>query len=318
MTTQQKEIKTFTPVSREVIRSMKGLITPDSNFYKVDFDIINPDTIFNERTEYGDIEAFGDELHENGMHNPIIGTFVEKKDGPVMFDMSDGFRRHASLAYNISIGREVGQVLVQNRKMSLEDRYVLMWGTQNHTKQLTPLEASNNLRKLLHFLKVDEISKRICKSTTYINDMLELSRQTQSVKDAVKNKQTTATAVNIVSKKFGADAASKLVKESIDKNEKFSVKKALAIVDDKPSAIQTELSELSAKLNDTAPAAEKPKQTAPKVNMPYPFKDKPEKEGSKFTSIFYTEFCTKYCPSIGNEKAVDIFNFFRNELETEE
>ena len=224
--TTQKEIEIYAPVNRDTIRSMKGLVTPDSNFYKVDFELINPDTIFNERDDYGNIGEFADDIYENGLLQPLIGTFVDR-NGTTMFDLSDGFRRYAAIVYNKEKGREVGQILVQNKKMSLEERYITMFATQHHSMKLSPLATSNLLRKLVNLgVKVEVICKRISKSTTYVNDMLELSLQTQYVKDAVNSGQTTPTAVNIISKKLGPDKTKKLVEESISKNEKFTVEKA--------------------------------------------------------------------------------------------
>ena len=225
----QKSEPELIPANRNAIRSQEGILQ-ESNTYKVQFKLIRANLNFNARDSYEGIEELADNIAENGLLTPLLGVFV-LVDGVSMFDLTDGFRRYKAIELLVKRGIEVGDIQCRLKPMSIEERLVSMFVTQNNEK-LKDVEIANIFKRLVNLgVKPKDISKKISKSITYVNDMLTLSEQTTSVKEAVASKQASATAVIATAKVIGPDATKKKVEESISKNEKFTVEKAKDVVE---------------------------------------------------------------------------------------
>ena len=223
----QKSEPELIPANRNAIRSQEGILQ-ESNTYKVQFKLIRANLNFNARDSYEGIEELADNIAENGLLTPLLGVFVVV-DGVSMFDLTDGFRRYKAIELLVKRGTEVGDIQCRLKPMSIEERLVSMFVTQNNEK-LKDVEIANIFKRLVNLgVKPKDISKKISKSITYVNDMLTLSEQTTSVKEAVSSKQASATAVIATAKVIGPDATKKKVEESISKNEKFTVEKAKVV-----------------------------------------------------------------------------------------
>lgn len=227
--------KALIPAGRADIRATEG-ITREDYTYKVDFKLINPDTVFNERIDYGDdLEEFAKNIHENGLLQPLLGIFVKKPNGSLLFDLTDGFRRYAAYKLLRKQGKDIGEILCRIKVMSLEDRLLTMFSTQHFSKPLTSIEVSNVFRKLINLGFTEEKIKEkigLHKSITYVKDMLILSQLPESVKEAITSKRTTATAAIAAAKSVGVDKTQELVSESTKNNKKFEVKDAKAVADE--------------------------------------------------------------------------------------
>jgi ParB/RepB/Spo0J family partition protein len=223
----QKSEPELIPANRNAIRSQEGILQ-ESNTYKVEYDLIIAEEDFNIRNEYTGIEELAESIRENGILVPLLGLFV-KKGNKTYFHVTEGHRRVRALALNKSLGYEVGEVPCRSHPMSLEQRIFSMIITQDNVK-LKDVELANSFRRLVNLgVKPTDIARKITKSITFVNDMLLLSDQTSSVKQAVASKQASATAVIATAKVIGPDATKKKVEESISKNEKFTVDKAKVV-----------------------------------------------------------------------------------------
>lgn len=334
------------PANRSAIRSQEGIIA-ESNTYKVQYHLINTRTKFNVREHYEGIEELGDNIHENGLLQPLLGEFVVGNDGITRFDLTDGFRRERALAYNKSIGREVGEIPCRLKQMNLEERYIAMFVTQDNAK-LRDVEISNLFRHLVNLgVKPADIAKKVSKSITYVNDMLILSGQTEAVKLAVNEGKAAATAVIKSSKVEGPDKVKELVTASIAKNEKFTVKKAEEAIEnvhvpqtklvyervlsipstldqmlilekellDKPDRKHHEvkfLNELQSAIK-IRQDAEKPIVVKKKEDAGFEDSIEAKLNGT----ILYSEFCGTFCEEIGTNNSVKIFNWFKLKLLSE-
>ena len=343
----QKNDSVVLPANRNAIRSQEGIVA-DSNTYKVQFNLIRANLDFNAREQYEGIEELADNIAEIGLLTPLLGIFVVV-NGVSMFDLTDGFRRYKAIELLVSKGIEVGEIPCRLKPMSIEDRLVSMFVTQDN-KKLTDVEIANIFRRLVNLgFKPQDIKKKVSKSITYVNDMLLLSEQTTSVKDAVASKKASATAVIAAAKEIGPDATKKKVDESIANNEKFTVEKA--------KDIKEEVNTI--KRNNTAKLEfESPKEFV----MPHTLEEmiiqrdrllKLDNRSHKqvkflnelidkikirediestttetvkkelnftdaFDTILWTKFCSTYCGYIGRETCEDIFSFFKIETANQE
>lgn len=348
----QKSEPELIPANRAAIRSQEGILQ-ESNTYKVQFKLIRANLSFNARDSYDGIEELADNIAENGLLTPLLGVFVVV-NGVSMFDLTDGFRRYKAIELLVSRGVEVGDIQCRLKPMSIEERLVSMFVTQNNEK-LKDVEIANIFKRLVNLgVKPKDISKKISKSITFVNDMLTLSEQTTSVKQAVASKQASATAVIATAKAIGPDATKKKVEESISKNEKFTVDKAKVVKAEieiskpklelsKPSEMEIPktlegmrivrdellaLKERSHKqvkfLNDLIAKIklreelEESKEIIEKSDF-IVSTQKPEisYEGM-FDTILWTKFCSQYCEKLGMDTCKEIFNLFKAELSSHE
>jgi len=353
--TQKNDSVEFLPANRNAIRSQEGIVA-DSNTYKVKFDLIRANLDFNAREQYEGIEELADNIAEIGLLSPLLGVFVIV-EGVTMFDLTDGFRRYKAIELLVSRGIEVGEIPCRLKPMSIEDRLVSMFVTQDN-KKLTDVEIANIFRRLVNLgFKPQDIKKKVSKSITYVNDMLLLSEQTTSVKEAVASKKASATAVIAAAKEIGPDATKKKVDESIANNEKFTVEKAKDIKEEVNTIKRINTAKLDfdeSKVDYVVPHTlvemrasrdrllkldnrshkqvkflneliDKIKIREDIENTPAQLKGSGagvKKEELNFTDAFdtilWTKFCSTYCGKIGKETCEDIFNFFKTETTNQE
>lgn len=337
MTTKQK---TLVPAGRSDIRATDG-ITREDYTYKVEFSLINPDTVFNERIEYGDdLEELAINIHENGLLQPLLGIFVKKPNGKVMFDLTDGFRRYAAYKLLAKKYGDVGEILCRVKTMSVEDRLLTMFSTQHFSKPLTNIEVSNVFRKLVNLgMKEEKIKERTGKSITYIRNMLVLSNATESVKEAIKSKKTTATAVVIATKAVGHDKTAALVEEANQHNKKFEVNDANDAADKQKAqgkieyervfqipdtiegmeAVEKEILDLPTRSNKQLKVL---KELQARLNLARERKtyqttttDRVLDRESPFNTILETKYKSTFCDQLEPGLCHEIYMFFKMEVE---
>ncbi len=337
------------PANRNAIRSQEGIVA-ESNTYKVAFNLIRANLKFNARDFYEGIEELAENIAEIGLLSPLLGVFVIV-DGVTMFDLTDGFRRYKAIELLVSRGVEVGEIQCRLKAMSIEERLVSMFVTQNNEK-LKDIEIANIFRRLVNLgVKPQDIKKKVGKSITYVNDMLTLSEQTTSVKEAVASKKASATAVIATAKELGPDGTKKKVDESIANNEKFTVVKAKEVKEEseikkqnssnklefsKPSELvmpktlegmkiyRDELLALKDRshkqikflneLIEKIKIREELENVVVPVNTPDHAYGGELNFSNKFDTILWTKFCSQYCEKIGMETCKDIFELFKKEL----
>lgn len=346
MTTPQNDSVEFLPANRNAIRSQEGIVA-DSNTYKVQFNLIRANLDFNAREQYEGIEELADNIAEIGLLTPLLGIFVVV-NGVSMFDLTDGFRRYKAIELLVSRGIEVGEIQCRLKPMSIEDRLVSMFVTQDN-KKLTDVEIANIFRRLVNLgFKPQDIKKKVSKSITYVNDMLLLSEQTTSVKEAVASKKASATAVIAAAKEIGPDATKKKVDESIANNEKFTVEKAKDIKEEstmkklnynkldfespKEFVMPHTLEEMTIqrdrllKLDNRSHKQVKfLNELIDKIKIREDIESTTTETVKKelnftdaFDTILWTKFCSTYCGKIGRETCEDIFSFFKIETANQE
>jgi ParB-like chromosome segregation protein Spo0J len=340
--TQKNDSVEFLPANRNAIRSQEGIVA-DSNTYKVQFNLIRANLNFNAREQYEGIEELADNIAEIGLLTPLLGIFVVV-DGVSMFDLTDGFRRYKAIELLVSKGVEVGEIPCRLKPMSIEDRLISMFVTQDN-KKLTDVEIANIFRRLVNLgFKPQDIKKKVSKSITYVNDMLLLSEQTTSVKEAVASKKASATAVIAAAKEIGPDATKKKVDESIANNEKFTVEKAKDIKEEVNTIKRINTSKLDfespkeyvmphtleemiiqrdrlLKLDNRSHKQVKfLNELIDKIKIREDLDSTTTRTVKKelnftdaFDTILWTKFCSIYCGKIGKETCEDIFNFFKTE-----
>ncbi len=336
-----KQAQSFIPASRDQIRALEGAKRQEKE-YNVDFSIIDANKAMNGREQYGNLQELAENIDENGLLQPLLGFFVTNDKGVVRFVLVDGFRRYYAIEILVKSGKEVGQIPCRIKVMSVEERLFTMFNTQNNLP-LSEIEISNVFRRLVNLgIDVKTIAQKVSKSTTFIQDMLVLSAQTESVKNAVTNKQTSATAVVNTAKKLGADKTKELVEKSINHNKKYTVRdsqeaietpkpepqikygktykeipktlQGMIIVRDELLALPERSKKQLHTLNELIPKI-KLREDAEKenvVNTPDPIEFK---EGIEFNTILYTEYCSTFCELIGMDNSIATFKWWKNKYE---
>lgn len=329
-------IENLIPASREQIRAMKGIIVSTDNGWKVAHSHIIGDPKLNKRIDYGDIPELAESILVNGILVPLKGSFVvdrTDKKGVVYFLLTDGFRRDRGITYLESLGKEVGLVPCQanDKSISNEDRIYQMFVTQDN-KKLTDLEIAEVFKELVNLgIPTKTIALRVAKTETYVKDMIELSKQTSHVKNAISKGQTTPTAVNKISKKLGPEAAQRAVYDAASMNRKLTV-------NDATEAVKDQTSKRSAIDYDTIPGDLEGMIKLREVLISLKTRTKDQlhtintldakikirqdalatsdvKEPSfpvEFDTKLETEFKSIFCPAIGMDLCGDIYTWFES------
>lgn len=156
----------------------------DEEIYKISLDkiVIRPE--FNKRSQdnYGDIEGLAKSILENGQTLP--GRVDVMADGT--FWLVDGHRRFEALKILVSQGHDpLFKAIVNAKKTTELERIVQMFTTQDN-KPLDPPEISELIRQIKNMgHNQATIAKMLGKSTAYVSQMLDFSREDVDIKAAV-------------------------------------------------------------------------------------------------------------------------------------
>lgn len=150
------------------------------------------------------IEWLAQSIAEEGVKNPLT-IFME--NGEVF--VADGHCRLAAALRAIANGASIETVpcIPEQRGTNDVDR-VLSQVIQNSGKPLTPLELGANFRKAMQLgAKIEEIAQRVCKSVSYVSQMIDFQGAPQEVHEMVRNGEVSATLAAKVHRERGTDAA---------------------------------------------------------------------------------------------------------------
>lgn len=151
---------------------------------KNDYMLVNPVNIVlagdNIREDMGDLEELANSIGEIGIQIPLKGKKVRGED---KFVLVDGHRRFAAIQILIERGVDVGRIPLLPFNGSDEDRLITMMATGIGQKELTPVEQAEGVKKLLmmHY-SVEEIARKIGKSSGYIRRLGKLSEAPREIK----------------------------------------------------------------------------------------------------------------------------------------
>lgn len=168
---------------------------------------------FNVRYDYGNIEELSNSIVENGVKVPL--RVYEKKDSGEKV-IIDGHRRFKAIQKLLKDGYDdfLVPVIVEQNAANEEER-VLGMIIYNEGKTLTMLEEAEVYRRLKNFgWSPSEISRRVGKSITHINNCFVLLGASKKIQQQVKDNKISASSV-IEALKKGEDT--KEVEDNISK-----------------------------------------------------------------------------------------------------
>lgn len=211
--------------SGQAAPAVNATSTFQKNYLMVPVEKIIADEKNNPRLEYGDIEELMLSIVENGIRNPLKGY---EKDGKII--LKDGHRRMRAVKLALQKGKKIERVplILEEKAMSEEER-TLEFILYNEGKQLTMLEQSEVIQRLLNFgWKVTDVVKRTGKARGYIENLILLARTTVKVKSHIKEGKISAHAVVQIMQavKGDADKALKEIEAAIQTAKESGKEKA--------------------------------------------------------------------------------------------
>ena len=205
-----------------------------ANIHKLSIDDICFEWETNARTDYGDIESLARSIAQTGVLQPVKIYF--KAGDPTPF-ASDGFRRRKAVEY----ARQQGWIdrnepvfvlaMLEHPKAGKSD-ILFTQLVANTGKDLTPIEKSTNIRKLVdRGHSIDEIAIRACLQKQYAEKLLELSYATPKTKQLIESNRIKATTVWTAIHKLDADSAEEFLMSAVEKAESEGAKVTVKLVD---------------------------------------------------------------------------------------
>lgn len=172
------------------------------------FDTVHPKDIRimpdrNPRMDWGDIEGLANSILESGLHVPLKVEMDEKQ-----YLLVDGERRLRALRKLVEDGlwdQEITVHVLESDGLS-EEGILLSMILSNDGKPFLPLEESvafSELKKL--GMSSQDISKKIGKSISYVNDRLSLLQASDEIKEAVQNQEVPTVLAKDIAKKYKDD-----------------------------------------------------------------------------------------------------------------
>lgn len=184
-----------------------------SSLLKIDPSNIRVIEGFNVRQDYGDIEELADSILENGQFEPII---VSKVKGEDQYELIEGHRRLAAINRIRERGQEFPYIVATTNTMSAEERIFAMLVTGSTKKNLTTLEQAEAIKRLINkHYSTDDIAKKMGKSVSHVNQLLELAAAPKELKDMVKDGDIAATTAVQMVREIGEDAVVEVVRDAI-------------------------------------------------------------------------------------------------------
>jgi ParB-like chromosome segregation protein Spo0J len=201
---------------------------------------IKPEGISEEEWEKElEIEELALDILENGQGTPVEGDM--SVDG-TKFWPTDGERRTRAVKWltrnmqeypKHKNGKDIFliEVLVNPTGTTEADRIIRSLSSNNNLKY-KPIEVGKKCILLKNVFKYTngEIAKRLGKSRQYVDNMVTLADQPETIQEAITDGKLTATAALALSKNVkDDDEREKMVHDSIDKGESISVAEATKI-----------------------------------------------------------------------------------------
>jgi ParB-like chromosome segregation protein Spo0J len=165
----------------------------------------------NKRFDVGDITELAESIQQNGIVNPIKIRLTGNKP-----ELVDGHRRHAAATELLSKfdekalpkvkGRNVTDIPCRVVELENESEIIFHMLVSNDSKPFLPLEEAVMLKDLKekYSLTTDQISKKIGKSISHVNDRLALLGAADEIRFAVQTGELKPSdAVTIVRKSHG-------------------------------------------------------------------------------------------------------------------
>lgn len=175
-----------------------------SDVYRINPQFIHVEEGWNPRISFGDEEdeELKNSIIENGVLIPIR---VKRNDEG--FVLVDGERRLRAVKQAISEENDIQNVpaIIERKTLSEVDAMIVSL-LANTGKPLSPIEEANAFEKLKNWgVSVQNIAKKMGKSTPYIYDRLKLVDASPRLKESIKNKKVTlGVAKNIIEEAEGS------------------------------------------------------------------------------------------------------------------
>lgn len=189
---------------------------------------------FNVRQDYGNLEELADSILNNGQLIP--GRVDCLEDGT--FVLTDGHRRFEALKTLVEHGYEPSFKAIVNPMRTTEEQRILQMFISQDNKQLTPHETAELFSRLSNIgYSIKDIAGKVGKSQPYVSQMLEYSKESPIIKEAVKEGHMTVGAVNALRKQIPSPSERvSAVKDAVEKKKTNNTTKKVsskAIVGDK-------------------------------------------------------------------------------------
>lgn len=226
------------------------LQTKRNNLFLVDFRNLQIIPDFNIRKDLGDLNELAESIFLHGVKQPLTGYTNPEIEGG--YFITDGHRRYYACKMLIDSGRidEIRLPLYPEKKGTKEmDRFIEM-AIRNDGKQLTMIEFANLIIRLQKYdLTVKEISKKLCKSISHINDCLKLLEFPENIQDAISEKKVSKNQVLKVFKdNKNIEKTAGIITSAIEKTESATLGKEL-LSEKKTKVKNNSIAEISGKFD---------------------------------------------------------------------
>ena len=153
----------------------------------------------NPRMDFGDIEELANSIRENGLRKPI--EVQETSSGTYL--LVDGERRYKALSLLKTQGAVLKDIPAIIRQEDLcEEEVLVSILLSNDGKPFLPIEEAEAYKKLqAEELSVADISRRLGRSLSYINDRLALIGASENIKKVLADQKLPTTLVTDIVKK---------------------------------------------------------------------------------------------------------------------
>lgn len=185
---------------------------------KTDLLLVHPSNIVvvgnNIRMDMGDLDLLAKSISEIGIQVPLKAKKVRGED---KWELVDGHRRFAAISILIKQGVDL-KIPIIPFSGNNEDRLITMLATGIGQKELTAVEQSEGIKKLVALsFSVEEIALKIGKSVQYMYHLLKLSEAPKEVKVLLaQNKVSSGVVVDIIRQAENEEQQVEMVKRVIE------------------------------------------------------------------------------------------------------
>lgn len=180
-----------------------------------------------------DIEALANNILLNGMERPIEGLF--NTAGKLV--LLDGERRYLAIGWLLEHGHNTQKngkpmnyvEVIQAPKELTEDGWILRMLNSNDNLKYQPIEIAEGMLRLKKSFGYsnESIAKQLHKSRQYIDNMVALAEEPDSIKDAVASGGLKATVTHELRRKIpDAEEREQFVKDKLGAGEEIKVRDA--------------------------------------------------------------------------------------------
>ena len=195
--------------------------------YRVVPRLLNTESGYNVRIDYGDIPGLARSIKNNGMRRPVEVRLI---NGQLVVE--DGHRRMAAVLYLLTRQEPITfvPITILPTTYNPTDRIFSLL-VSNDGKPLTPIEEAQAYNRLVDAgLKAEDIAKKVGKSLSTVTDRLLLLRADPELLAMIEKKQIGVTVATEAIKTSDGDHAFQRKIAELSKTDKTAAKK-LAITD---------------------------------------------------------------------------------------